>query len=47
MLAPLSPHEEAALRKIGLGSADSLKPAHVRRLVDLALVDWTGRTCSG
>lgn len=43
MLAPLSAHEEAALRKIGFGSSDSVEPAHVRRLLQLELIKWTGR----
>jgi hypothetical protein len=43
MLAPLSPHEEAALRKVGFCSKDSLEPAHLRRLVGLQLVEWTGQ----
>ena len=38
MLARLSTHEEAALRKIGFGSDDLLKPTHVRRLLDLLLI---------
>ena len=42
MLAPLSPHEEAALRKIGFGSTDPLEPAHVRRLLQLELIEWGG-----
>jgi hypothetical protein len=42
MLAPLSPHEEAALRKIGLGRDSPLQPDHVRRLLLLELIDWNG-----
>ena len=42
MLAPLSTHEEATLRKIGFGSADLLEPAHVRRLLQLELIEWAG-----
>jgi hypothetical protein len=42
MLAPLSTHEEATLRKVGFGSADSLDPAHVRRLLQLELIEWAG-----
>ena len=42
MLAPLSTHEEATLRKIGFGSADPLEPAHVRRLLQLELIEWAG-----
>ena len=40
MLAQLSPHEEAALRRIGFGRSDPLEPAHVRRLLQLELVEW-------
>lgn len=40
--APLSPHEEAALRKIGFGSADPLDPQHIRRLLSLELIEWSG-----
>ena len=39
MLAPLSPHDEAALRKIAVGRDDSLERAHVRRLLLLELVE--------
>ena len=42
LLAPLSTHEETTLRKIGFGSADPLDPAHVRRLLQLELIEWTG-----
>ena len=42
LLAPLSPHEETALRKIAVGSKDSLDPAHVRRLRQLELVEEHG-----
>lgn len=38
MLARLSTHEEATLRKIGFGSDDSLEPVHLRRLLDLQLI---------
>ena len=44
MLAPLSTHEEGALRKIGFGSEDPLESAHVRRLLQLELVEWAGHT---
>jgi hypothetical protein len=44
MLAPLSTHEEAALRKIGFGNSDPLAPAHLRRLLHLELVEWAGHT---
>ena len=42
MLAPLSTHEETTLRKIGFGSADQVEPAHVRRLLQLELIEWAG-----
>jgi hypothetical protein len=42
MLAPLSPHEESALRRIGLGSSEALAAEHVRRLLQLELVEWSG-----
>jgi len=42
MLAPLSTHEEAALRKIGFGSDDPLEPSHVRHLLQLELIAWHG-----
>jgi hypothetical protein len=42
LLAQLSPHEEAALRKIGFGSGDALDQAHVRRLLQLELIEWSG-----
>ena len=38
--APLSRFEETALRKVGFGSDDALEPAHVRRLLQLGLIDW-------
>jgi hypothetical protein len=44
MLAPLSAHEEAALRKIASGDADPLAPAHLRRLLHLGLIEWAGYT---
>ena len=40
--APLSRHEETALRKIGLGSTDPLQPDHIRRLSQLGLIEWDG-----
>lgn len=43
LLAPLSTYEEAALRKVGFGSADPLEPAHVRRLLQLELIERDGR----
>jgi hypothetical protein len=42
MLAPLSPHEETALRKIAGGGDESLDPAHARRLHQLGLVENDG-----
>lgn len=41
MLAPLSPHEETALRRIAFGSEGTLEPAHIRRLLQLELIEWT------
>ncbi len=46
MRAPLSPHEETALRKVGFGSGDQLELAHVRRLLHLDLIEWNGRQWS-
>ena len=43
MLAPLSRHEEAALRKIGFGIKVTIEPNHLRRLQHLELVQWDGR----
>lgn len=40
--APLSPFEETALKKIGFGSDDIAGPAHLRRLLQLELVEWNG-----
>ena len=42
MFAPLSPHEETALRKIAAGDVDPVDPVHVRRLRDLDLIDEVG-----
>ena len=42
LLAPLSPHEEAALRKIGFGGDDPLEPSRLRRLLQLELIEWDG-----
>lgn len=42
LLAPLSPHEETALRKIAVGSNNPVDPAHVRRLHQLELVEKDG-----
>ena len=42
MLAALSPHEENTFRRIHFGAEGDLDPAHVRRLLQLELVEWTG-----
>jgi hypothetical protein len=42
LLALLSRHEEATLRKIGFGVDDPLEQAHVRRLLQLELIEWVG-----
>jgi len=44
MLAPLNRHEEAALRKIGLGIKETIEPIHLRRLQQLELVQWDGHS---
>ena len=43
--APLSPHEEATLRRVanGITKVKHLAPGHVRRLKHLALVEEDGR----
>lgn len=41
-LVQLSPHQGAALRKIGFASPESLEAAHVRRLLQLKLIEWAG-----
>jgi hypothetical protein len=43
-VAPLSPHEEVTLRKIGLGCSDPLEPSHIRRLLQLELIEWNSRS---
>ena len=43
-LAPLSPHEEAALLRIGFGNQDALEHLHVWRLLRLELIEWSDRT---
>ena len=43
MLAPLSLHEEIALSKVGSGNSGPLAPEHIRRLLQLELIEWTGR----
>ena len=40
--APLSRFEEIALQKVGFGSEDPLDPQHVRRLLQLDLIEWNG-----
>ena len=44
MLAPLSPHEEVALRRIAFGTEGTLDPGHIRRLQQLDLIEWAGWT---
>jgi len=44
ILAPLSPHEETALRKIAVGSDNPVDPAHARRLHQLELVEKDGNS---
>lgn len=41
LLAPLSPNEEAALRRIGQGREAELDTVRLRRLLQLDLVDWS------
>ena len=43
LLAPLSPHEETALRKVGVGDREPLASEHIRRLLQLDLIEWNGR----
>ena len=42
MLAPLSPREEATLLSIGFGTEGALDHVHLRHLLQLELVEWTG-----
>jgi hypothetical protein len=42
MQAPLSDREEAALRKVGFGTDDTLEAAHAKRLLHLDLIEWAG-----
>jgi hypothetical protein len=42
MLAPLSPNEEATLRRIGLSAQGQFDPQRIQRLLQLGLVEWTG-----
>ena len=39
---PLSRYEEVALCKVGFGSRDSLELQHVRQLLQLDLIQWSG-----
>lgn len=41
--APLSPHEENTLRRIGFHSGEGLT-VYLRRLLHLELVEWSGWT---
>lgn len=43
LLAQLSPNEETALLKVGIGNHEPLPPEHVRRLLQLDLIEWSGR----
>lgn len=40
LLAPLSPHEEITLRKVGFGEREPLAAEHIRRLLQLDLIEW-------
>jgi hypothetical protein len=42
MLAQLSPSEEGTLLRIGFGADGDLDQAHLRRLLQLDLVEWSG-----
>ncbi|HET9395814.1 MAG TPA: hypothetical protein VFO36_07130 [Nitrospiraceae bacterium] len=42
LLAQLSPHEENTLRRIGFGPNEALDATHLRRLLQLELIEWTG-----
>jgi hypothetical protein len=44
MLAPLSPNEERTFRQIGFGHEGKVDTLHVRRLLQLELIDWSGWT---
>lgn len=44
MLAPLSPNEEATLRRIDFGTEGELDARCVRRLLLLELIEWSGWT---
>ena len=42
MLAHLSPNEERTLRQIGFGPEGKVDALHIRRLLQLELIDWSG-----
>ena len=42
LLAPLSLNEETTLRRVGFGTEGDLDPLHVRRLLRLELIEWSG-----
>ena len=44
MLAPLSPNEEATLRRIGFGTGGELDARYVQHLLQLELIQWSGWT---
>ena len=44
MIAPLSLNEETTLRRVGFGTEGDLDPRHVRRLLQLELIEWNGWT---
>lgn len=44
MVAQLSPHEENTLRRVGFGIAEEGVTSHLRRLLQLELVEWSGWT---
>lgn len=45
MLAPLSPNEEIALRRVALGFGDGVARHHIRRLRSLDLIDGEEPSC--
>jgi len=46
MLAALSPNEETTLCRIGFGTEGELDVVHIRRLLHLELIEWSGTTWS-
>ena len=44
MLAQLSPNEEGTLRRVGFGAEAPLEHNHVRHLLQLDLIEWSGWT---